>query len=401
MTDPVSIVCEAPRAMHAKHELTVLHAAMRGRTAPPALRSRMAVLLNQLDAFDKTIDLLTNVADNHLSYHEQMLLTAAYFAQPGAANTALAHRAAAAALALAVTDAEAAAALADQAKAYLRMGSSGEARILLYRALERDAANRNACKRLTVDLLLGGEPIAALELTDSLMKSGVDHSRLFAARATALAALGEVTAARELLDLDRLLWEGRIDPPAEWSDLAYFHTALTDELLSNSSLRYGRYGTASKQSWRIDSLGAGDAPLSRILIDRITATVQQRISALGGVDHPWVKATPRHAIIRSWCVITEASGHETWHMHPFGWMSGVYYVAVPELVAKLDSSNGCLMLGLSDGIIGAAAASAVGHHVVRPHIGSIAMFPSHSYHRTFPHGAQGKRVCVAFDVQPI
>jgi hypothetical protein len=29
------------------------------------------------------------------------------------------------------------------------------------------------------------------------------------------------------------------------------------------------------------------------------------------------------------------------------------------------------------------------------------LFPSHSYHRTFAHGLDQRRVCFAFDVRPV
>ena len=387
--------------MHALQEVSVLRAAVRNGSAPPATRYRTALLLNQLDAFAETIDLLTKVPASELDHYEQMLLAAAYFASREPDDTRRALAAAQAAFVLAANDCEASAALADQAKALLRLDRSDAARTLLRDALARDPENREACKRLTVDLLLGGDAPAALDVTSDLIARGVKHSRVFAARATALARLGDVAAARDLLDLDRFLWRSTIDAPPGWDDLTTFNAALADELLSQSALRYERHGTASIESWRIDSLVAGGGPLARLLIDRIVEAVQRRFALLTGIDHPWIAAMPGAAILRSWCVIAEGSGHETWHMHPFGWMSGVYYVAVPEAVSAGSDANGCLMLGLSDGLVGEAVAASVGHHFVRPRAGLLASFPSHTYHRTFAHGARGKRICVAFDVEPV
>jgi len=30
----------------------------------------------------------------------------------------------------------------------------------------------------------------------------------------------------------------------------------------------------------------------------------------------------------------------------------------------------------------------------------MVLFPSHIYHRTFPHYADGRRICIAFDFWP-
>jgi tetratricopeptide (TPR) repeat protein len=399
MTIAPIIEAETPRALHAMHEVTVLRAAVRDGKLPQALRQRTATLLNQVDAFDETIALLVPDARAPLSYDEQMLLAAAYFARDTPGDTAQALTASEAAQTLATNSVDLAAALASQAKAHLREDRSATARTLLYEALQHDPRNREACKRLTVDLLLAGEAQTALEVTTGLIARGARHSRVLAAHATALAQLGQHDAARDLIDLDRLLWQGTLATPDGWESLDAFNAALADELATHSGLRFERHGTSSVEGWRIDSLVAGGSPLAQQLVAAIVDAIRLRVDRLTGTDHPWVDALPQRAVVKSWCVITEGSGYETWHMHPFGWMSGVYYVAVPESVGQQDDNNGCLMLGLSDGFIGAEAASSVGHHLLRPQAGLLALFPSHTYHRTFPHRAQGKRICVAFDVE--
>jgi Flp pilus assembly protein TadD len=389
---------ETPRAMNAAQECAVLRATVCDGTAPSKVRSRLALLLNQLDAFAETIDLLGSA--DALDHHEQMLLVAACFARNEGGDTARALDAARAALTLADDDRERAAALADQAKALLRLDQQEAARALLREALALDPCNAEACKRLTVDLLLGGEAAAALAVTDRLAALGIAHARLFEARATALAMVGEHAAARDTLRLDAFLHQDVIAAPDGWDSLSAFNAALADELLAHPAIRYERHGTASVESWRIDTLAAGDGPLARLLVDRIVAGAQRHADALAGTDHPWVAAAPRQAVMRSWCVITEGSGYERWHMHPFGWMSGVYYVDVPDPVSTGSDRDGCLMLGLSDRVLSEETAAAVGHHMVRPRPGLLALFPSHAYHRTFPHRATGKRICVAFDIDP-
>lgn len=396
MSAATKIRAETPRAMNAAQECAVLRSAVQNGAAPPAIRQRLAVLLNQLDAFADTIELLG--AADALGHDEHLLLAAAYFARNSQGDSARALAATRAALSLASDKRERASALADQARALFRLARSEEARAALHDALGDDPGNREACKRLTVDLLLNGEAAEALEVTEGLAAQGIGHARLFEAQATALALMGEHDAARETLRLDNFLYQGAIAVPDGWDSLAAFNAALAAELLAHPAIRYERHGTASVESWRIDTLAAGDGPLARVLLDHIVAVAQRHADALSGIGHPWVAAAPRQAMLKSWCVITEGSGYERWHMHPFGWMSGVYYVDVPSAVSAGSDSDGCLMLGLSDRILSAENAAAVGHHMVRPRPGLLALFPSHAYHRTFPHRAAGKRICVAFDI---
>ena len=394
----IAIRGDTPRAMNAAQECAVLRATVCDGTAPATVRPRLATLLNQLDAFAETIELLANA--DALGYAEQMLLAAACFARNGDGDIGRALDATRAAAAIASDDREHAAALADQAKAMIRLGRQEDARAMLHEALALDPGNMEACKRLTVDLLISGEAAAALAVTDGLAARGVRHARLFEARATALAMLGEHDAARDMLRLDTFLHQGVIATPEGWDNLSAFNAALADELLAHPAIRYERHGTASVESWRDRYAGGWRRPAGATARRSDRRGGAAHADAIAGIDHPWVAAAPRRAMMRSWCVITEGSGYERWHMHPFGWMSGVYYVDVPDAVSAGADSDGCLILGLSDRLLSAEAAAAVGHHLVRPRPGLLALFPSHSYHRTFPHRAAGKRICVAFDIEP-
>ena len=42
----------------------------------------------------------------------------------------------------------------------------------------------------------------------------------------------------------------------------------------------------------------------------------------------------------------------------------------------------------------------LGETLVRPRPGMLILFPSHAYHRTFAHGTDGSRICMAFDLWP-
>jgi uncharacterized protein (TIGR02466 family) len=102
-----------------------------------------------------------------------------------------------------------------------------------------------------------------------------------------------------------------------------------------------------------------------------------------------------------WSVITDSDGFEDWHVHQFGWMSGVYYVQIPQPISAGNSEGGCLKFGIPEDLAGAAVAASFGRRLVRPFSGMMLTFPSHSYHRTLAHAVDQKRICIAFDVRPI
>ncbi len=382
-----AIVPEPPRPLAAQDEIALLRAALAKRPDQPQLRLRLAGLLNEGDAFAETAALLDDVAT---TAPELIVLGEALFATGANERARAAAERAEACAADAPTRARA---LAERAKALLRGGAGDRAAALLEQALELHPAGVAAFKRLAILHLRAGKPEATLALCDRLAAQGIAHARLHAARAMALAMLGRADAARDVFDLDVRLYARELAPPAPWIDSTAFNAALEAELLANPAIRFERHGTASLQTWRIDSPATGETPAVQALLGRIADAASVHAATLPDA--------PERAELRAWCVITEGEGREQWHMHPYGWLSGGYYVAVPEAVAAGEGEAGCLGFGLPDGLIGEAAATDFGETLVRPRPGLLTLFPSHAYHRTWPHGAEGKRICLAFDICPV
>ncbi|PTQ58338.1 putative 2-oxoglutarate-Fe(II)-dependent oxygenase superfamily protein [Sphingomonas aurantiaca] len=375
------------------------------------MRLRLATLLLVCDAFDDLVALLAPHDD--LDFTQAMLLVQAHLARETPEDSRQARRVADHAFSEAGSDAQRAAALAARGKAETRLGDIAAARATLGQALRLDPREKDACKRLAALDLAANDPAAVLAMADSLTAQGAAHARLFAARALAHAKAGAIDVARAAAGLDDLSAMEMLAPPPGWDDIHAFNAALAEELLAHPGLRYERYGTASALTWRIDSPATRKAPLVRLLLAQIADAIDAHLDRIDRVDHPWARARPASAVLRSWCVITESAGFETWHVHQFGWLSGVYYVRVPDSIAQGDrlvgkgaagegaaGLGGCLAFGMPGELIGDEAASAFGTRIVRPRDGLMLAFPSHSYHRTFPHGLGEKRICIAFDLRP-
>lgn len=394
---------EPAKALSARQDCAIVRHAVARNPGSAALRLRLARLLNQLDAFDEAIGVLTApdaAMPGSPDYGACMVLAAAWFGRDQPGDTVRAYDAAIRAETLAATDAQRSAALADQGKALLRLDRHDTARDRLREALRRDPGNMPACRRLATDLLRAGDGEAVIAMTDRLAAQGIGHARLFMARMLAFARLGRIAEARVITDPARFRHRQILTPPPGWADIAAFNAALVAELKTHPGLRYERHGTASRSTWRIDALATGAAPIARALLARIAETAERHVAALSDIAHPWLAARPDRGELRSWCVITEGEGFEQWHAHPFGWMSGVYYAQVPDTVVTGSDARGCIAFGLPDGLIGADRAAQVGEDLVRPQPGLLMLFPSHSYHRTFPHGAADRRICVSFDIWP-
>jgi tetratricopeptide (TPR) repeat protein len=388
---------ERPKPLAAPHEMALLREALHKNPGSELLRQQLAGHLLVADAFDEVIALYDGVPSRIEAYS---LLVQAHLARETGPDTRRAIELARLGEALSQIPVESAYFLAEIGKAQLRLGNATSARMTLLAALAANPADRNAFKRLATLYLNEGAFADVIALSERMLADGVAHSRLIAARVLAFARLGDINMARNATGFDAFFHRETLAAPSGWGDPERFNTALADELNSHPSLRYDRYGTASIRTWRIDEPAAGGSERIRALQDSISGAVEAYVCRISGNDHPWIRARPDSGILHNWCVITDGEGHEEWHVHQHGWLSGVYYVAVPDRVVTGHDNAGCIAFGLPEDLAGTAAARAFETRIERPTPGALMIFPSHCYHRTFAHGNHGRRICLAFDIWP-
>ena len=103
--------------------------------------------------------------------------------------------------------------------------------------------------------------------------------------------------------------------------------------------------------------------------------------------------------IRDRGVVLNAQGHQVPHLHPTGWISGVYYVDVPDFVSSTDKDHlGWLEFGAAPPEIPASKQPAT--FLIEPKPGRLVLFPSYFFHRTIPYTDTARRISIAFDFNP-
>lgn len=128
----------------------------------------------------------------------------------------------------------------------------------------------------------------------------------------------------------------------------------------------------------------------------LVAAVQNYVAQLPPVDpdHPMLSRS-RSSVPRfsgSWSVRLTGRGFHTPHIHPQGWISSAFYVALPEL----GPSEGRLNLGEPPPDLRTGLGPL---RQVEPRPGKLVLFPSMMWHGTTPFSS-GTRMTVAFDVAP-
>jgi tetratricopeptide (TPR) repeat protein len=217
-------------------------------------------------------------------------------------------------------------------------------------------------------------------------------------KAMALARLGRGEEARTLMSIDRYLAVYDLPPPPEYDDGEKFRQLLAEEICCNPTLGPDPRGKATRDGRQTRHLRQPDAVAIEALIKQIKCAVQNYEQQLSARDAGFAERRPTMARLNTWAVVYGNEGRQKAHLHPAGWLSGVYYVAAPRH-AGANRYHGPLILGALD---------PQAHGVeppwdtreIEPVPGRLVLFPSYVPHATQPSGVEGARISVAFDVVP-
>jgi|GEM_PF-532018 len=392
---------ETPKAVLVNEELQLIEMALARDPSNRLFRAKLSACLYNLTRLDEAIAVLDRLIDEREELSLLVRLALVCLALETADGAARARDCAARAFEIAETDEERAFALATQGKAEKHLGEIDAAEETLLKALQFDPHNKDAFKRLAAVKWLQGEDEHLLQFIGQLQQQGVNHSRLLSALAVTCLKTGDIRQARDLFGVDAFVRKTVLAPPPGWSTITEFNAAIVEEMSNHPAIRHDRPGAASQRTWRVDNPATKRSRMIPQLQSMIMEVVRDYAEQISGSPHPWVRARPAKAQLHNWCVMTDGDGYEEWHVHQFGWLSGVYYAGVPESITQGVDNGGCIAIGIPPDLAGEEAQARYGTEVVRPEEGLLMLFPSHCYHRTFPHHTGGRRTCLAFDIQPL
>ena len=193
-----------------------------------------------------------------------------------------------------------------------------------------------------------------------------------------------------------------LEPPPGFSDMAAFCAEL-DRWLDT---QHGDEREHIDQSLRGgtqtmgDLLRPGRNPLLDGLRQRIEEAVRLYIAGLPQDErHPFLRWRGQDFQFRgSWSSRLKDRGFHANHLHPEGWISSAFYVALPETMRDTNTQEGWIKFGepsfeagLSDPV----------RRAVQPRVGRLVLFPSYMWHGTIPFHAPQNRTTIAFDAVPV
>ena len=110
-----------------------------------------------------------------------------------------------------------------------------------------------------------------------------------------------------------------------------------------------------------------------------------------------VSRWPANMRLHGWYVRLLTGGHQYFHNHPSGWVSGCVYLQMPN---SAPAGEGAIEFGLGSGDYPRLSDTPLPTLLHTPKAGPLVLFPSSLYHRTIPFQSDEERLCIAFDLLP-
>lgn len=293
-------------------------------------------------------------------------------------------------------------ALINLALACRHTGRAREALAALDTAVRVNPDNARAAADLATLLAAEGGSSDALAVSAGFLARHPGERLVLAARATVLRDAGHAAEARELIDLERLVHVTQLTLPRGFASLTAFNAALTAAVLADPSLADSPASKATRGGAQTGELNVDGQPLFCALRDALDRDLRAVIAGwrkAGFAGHPAMAWAADQWTLRIWATVLGPGGVQLPHIHPLGWLSGVYYVQVPPGLAAEHSDAGALEFGQLPAR--ANHTQEPERRIVAPVAGRLTVFPSYFYHRTLPFSSAGQRISIAFDVMPV
>lgn len=249
-------------------------------------------------------------------------------------------------------------------------------------------------------LLRFGDAAGAIKMLDSALECDAADQSALGLLTLALRAANDPRE-QWLADYERFAKVIEVAPPRGYSDMKAFHVDLnrTLDLLHDTDVEPIDQ-TLRKGTRTLGSLFGRRIEIVDRLRERFDEAIADYIASLpDDASHPFLRRKAAHIRYRgSWSSRLKDTGFHASHVHPMGWISSAYYVALPSEVAGSERKQGWFTLG--DPPFDLHWSEPVRRYV-QPREGCLTLFPSYFYHGTLPFRSQTNRTAIAFDAVPV
>jgi tetratricopeptide (TPR) repeat protein len=265
-------------------------------------------------------------------------------------------------------------------------------------ALRQDPTDLVALDLRIVADLMRGEPDLALTRLKPLRQAQPDAQHWLAHEFVALRMLGQ---ASELLDLDRYVRAYDLPPPDGFDTIEAFNASFVETLqeLHCFSARPLNQSLRGQGTQTTRSLTSYDHPVIQAYIDALGTPIQKYLADIGQApSHPTsARNQGTYSFAGMWSVRLRGQGFHESHVHPNGWISSAYYVAVPPGTDQAADRAGWIGFGAPPYRVPTDSSEL---KWIAPKAGRVVLFPSFMWHGTKPIKDDAERITAPFDLIP-
>jgi len=273
-----------------------------------------------------------------------------------------------------------------------------EASIRLYEtALQSDPNNRRASVNLIEALLAAGRAEQALAVCDNRLAEVPGDADMLAYKGLVLIDMGRIDDSTALLPPDLIMGYRPICPEG-FASMAEFNKAMVDHILSHPSLEPSPPNHATVSGRHTGSLVCEPWGPIRHFTEMIKQGARSYRKRNASSNHPFFARWSEEFSLTVWAVEMNAGGHQMPHIHPSGFLSGVYYPQLPDQVQDNASTEGFIEFFSAPDQFNLRHKEPI--ELFPPQEGVMYLFPSAYFHRTIPFTGDGTRISVAFDLVP-
>ena len=255
----------------------------------------------------------------------------------------------------------------------------------------------NNCAAIQIKMLL---PDDALKTINNVLNFSPNNIRANAYKTIVLRGLGRESEADELIGFGKLIQVSELQLNNPDQNIVAFNEKLKNVILKhpNFTSDWDPAKRAIRGGAVVPRLFDYSHPILKKFEIAIVNAVSNYMRQLKNKEnHPFLGYKPARYNIDIWANVLGSNDHQSSHIHNQGWMSGVYYVSLPENSVEENPYAGWLEFN-RPGYGLPALGGEENFERIAPKPGMIVMFPSYVWHGTIPFTSQDTRISIAFDV---
>ena len=205
---------------------------------------------------------------------------------------------------------------------------------------------------------------------------------------------------KNFVDYGKWVTTRTINIPGGFSSLRDFNEALHSEIADRHDKSPPPMDQTMHGGTQIpNNLFKSPSGLTALIKNQITTELTQYIKSLDqDSTHPFLcYKNINFKYTGAWSTILYDEGYDSNHIHNEGWLSGVYYIKVPDLPDKIwENGQGCIQFGEPPSLFLSQQNKIC--RLIRPEEGCVVFFPSYYWHGVRPFKEKGLRHAIAFDI---